>query len=182
MSIIYANNKQKAFHARYGYNPIFGMDVDKRERLTDSQAVDLFDSVWEKALRAAIENAETCMLEHAQHKLKNNEKSFLDSKQEQREFVLKDGVFIAQLREQRDSMELEVTQLWFVRSSNPDPRTLYVRFDTQSQRERFREFAKSKGFHEDRDLGKLLLMHLMDNPDETAWLEILAEVNKLKRT
>lgn len=148
------------YHAKYGYNKVFGNDVDTRKSMTEPQLIERFDQVWERVLLAAVQKADICDAENARRKLKPDQQGFVDDEQEQREFWLEEGLFVAQLLPQ-DNQESELTQLWFVRSSNVDPRTLFITFETVAERERFREIASQLGW-QDSDLGEKLLTDFMN--------------------
>ena len=50
METVAHNNSMKMYHARFGYNKLFGLDVVKRKAMKDADAVSLFDSVWDNTL------------------------------------------------------------------------------------------------------------------------------------
>lgn len=170
----YNNTPQKIHLARRGYNPLFGKDVDVRENMTNEEALRRFESIWQRELKGAVVGAERCDPENALTKLNIREKEFFDETQEHREFICKDGLFVAQLKTLAQN-SYELTQLWFIRSSNVDPRTLFVTFETVAKRQGFKEMCEGLGW-KDEDLGKRILIDLMDNPDDISWRTVLKRI------
>ena len=120
MEIVAHNKSMKMYHARFGYNKLFGLDVVKRKAMKDAEAVALFDSVWDNVLGDAVRNAEVISYGEARGLPKEKDRSWVDCNQEHRRFRILDGLHVAQLR-QVDANTLEMTNLWFIASSNPDP-------------------------------------------------------------
>lgn len=160
MKVVVKDNQLKKYHARNGYNKIFGMDVDERKEMSEEQLIERFDDIWHGALLRAIVGADKCSALDAKKKLRANQRQYFVDTQEHREFLLEQGLFIAQLQSSL-SEELELTQLWFVRSSDSDPRVLYIRFDTASEREEFRKLAQNLRWV-DEELGKRLVLDFME--------------------
>ena len=159
MSIVVKDDRLKIYHAKHGYNKIFGKDVPERQKMADQQLLSLFDTVWKNLLGSAVAKAEKCDFEDAKRKLKPDQQFFLKENQEHREFWLDGGLFIAQLADTNNN-DQELTQLWFIKSSNVDPRTLFVTFDTLEKREEFEKLATRLGYT-DSELGKKLLMDFL---------------------
>ena len=90
---------------------------------------------------------------------KTKSAGFVRDDEEQRQFWLYSGLFIAQLKSIDDGLEL--TQLWFIPSSNPDPRTLYVTFESVEMKQAFCDVAIEAGW-EPQELGKHLLLQFME--------------------
>ena len=160
MTIAVNDNRLKTFHAKYGYNNIFGKDIDERKQMSEEQLIERFDAVWHDQLSSAVANAEKCGADDARRKLKPEQQSFVKDDQEQREFWLEGGLFIAQLLVV-DKKNQELTQLWFIKSSNVDPRTLFITFDSVAMREEFTKVAQQLKYKDD-DLGKKLLLDFME--------------------
>lgn len=175
-SLIYTNRPQKIRLARYAYNPVFGEDVDVRENMSDADALARFEAVWTAGLAEKVTQTKPSDSPDEAFKiLSDKEKEFFKRDQQHRVFRHKGGLFVAQLLRSSDA-RLEVTQLWFGRSSDTDPRTLYVRFPTVPLKEEFEVFAKQLGYI-DRDLGRLLLLDLMRHSQTTEWQVILRRVS-----
>lgn len=177
--MIYNNRPQKIHLARFGYHPLFGKDVDIREKMSDEEALRRFDQIWERELRNALLEADRCDPEDALRKLHEKEKPYFDKTQEHREFVCRDGLFVAQLKQLVSEM-YELTQLWFIRSSNVDPRTLFIKFDTVPERNRFHELAEQLRW-DDYDLGKQILLDFMELSEEVSWQEVLHRIRDKKK-
>lgn len=160
MTISVNDNRLKIYHAKYGYNNLFGKDVDERKRMTDEQLIERFDTVWRNSLNSAVAKADRCDADDARRKLKSDQQSFVKDDQDQREFWLEGGLFIAQLSIE-DKTTQELTQLWFIKSSNVDPRTLFITFDTVNMREEFARLAQQLRYKDD-ELGKKLLLDFME--------------------
>ncbi len=160
MTIVVQNEWVKKYHAKKGYNNLFGRDVDERQKMTDEQLISLFDRVWKTSLCGAVTKAEKCSAENARQKLTSEQQAFFKETQEHREFQLEYGWFIAQLTEIENGKQ-ELTQLWFIRSSNVDPRTLFVTFDSVELRDTFSQVASRLGYA-DGDLGKKILIDFME--------------------
>lgn len=132
----------KKYLARKGPVKVFGKDVDRRERLSDDEAVAWFDAVWADGLAQAVEDADACDSSCALRKLRGRAIGFVRREDaEHREFVLEGCLCIAQL------IEPDVCdQLWFVfSSSGGDPRGLYLKFRTMAEREEFDDLARRLG-------------------------------------
>jgi hypothetical protein len=151
----------KIFNARFGYNRVFGLDVDERKAFSEPQAIERFDKVWEDRLHDAVEHAEQISADDARGLLKKTKSAgFVRDDEQQRRFWLESGLFIAQLKDIGDKSS-ELTQLWFIPSSNPDPRTLYVTFESVEVKQAFCDVAHETGW-EPEELGKHLLLQFME--------------------
>lgn len=159
MTLKVAGNYLKIYHARQGYNNVFGKDVDRRNEMDDSQLIERFDDVWKNSLCHAVERADRCDPEDARRKLKPKQQPYLDGDQEHREFWLENGLFIAQLKPINEN-DRELTQLWFISSTNIDPRVLRITFDTVDFREEFSQLAHRLGYTDEK-LGEKLLLDFM---------------------
>lgn len=151
----------KIFNARFGYNKVFGLDVDARKAFTEPQAIQRFDEAWERCLHDAVEHAEPISADEARALLKKSKSAdFVRDNEEQRQFWLISGLFIAQLKA-IDGNSTELTQLWFIPSSNPDPRTLYITFESVEAKKAFCAVATETGW-DSEELGKHLLLQFME--------------------
>lgn len=159
--IIKIEDEQKIRIAKWGANKLFG-DPDKRKlEMSNDDLVKLFDKVWEQTLQRAVTTADTCNSQEAFARLSDREKSYFDFDQKHRQFRLKDHniEFIVQLRATSEDNP-ELTQLWKVSSTDINPKTLYVTFDSVQEREQFGELANQLGWS-DEDLGLQLLLDFM---------------------
>ena len=156
----------KVFHGKHGPNRVFGLDVDLRKNFTDEQAVQRFEMVWDRELRAALEEADACTSDRAKAKLEGSSKrgsskvlGFFNPKMEHREFKLKELEFLAQIAKGEDGTQA-LNQLWYVPSIDDNPKLLRVMFDTVREREYFRQLALKLGWN-DEELGKWLVQEFM---------------------
>lgn len=161
MDIIAQNKSMKTYHARYGYNRLFGLDVVKRRSLKDDEAIALFDSVWNEILKNEVCKAEVISFDEARGLPREKDRSWVDCSQEHRRFRVCDGLHVAQLRHVAEDM-LEMTTLWFIASSNPDPRTLFVTFATLDIRRDFEDRAIEHGM-EGQAWGEKLLLDWLES-------------------
>jgi hypothetical protein len=161
MEIVAHNKSMRMYHARFGYNRLFGLDVVKRKAMKDAEAVALFDSVWGNMLGDAVHSAEVISYEEARGLPREKDRSWVDSSQEHRRFRILDGLHVAQLR-QVDTNTLEMTNLWFIASSNPDPRTVFVTFATLDIRREFEDQAIQHGL-EGQAWGEKLLLDWLES-------------------
>jgi hypothetical protein len=148
---------QKATKARvvkHGPVRTFG-DYDERQRMDESELETVFDQVWATGLEQAVAGSHPCTIEVARPKLKEAFRSFLDARQEQRQFRYQDLDFIVQLKESPDG-ERELTQLW----KTEDPKTLSLTFDTAKERKQFAVLARDLGW-DDEKLGLELVRDFM---------------------
>src|SRR5271157_3289678 len=140
MAIRFDNDSTKRYLARKGPPKVFGKDVDTRERLSDSEAINWFDRVWASSLQDAVAQAKHCDLDFVRSKVQHYAQGFIEPKAEHREFTLANCFFICQLS---DSQTCD--QLWFIPSTSGDPRTLYVRFESVPVKEAFDKLARDLG-------------------------------------
>lgn len=162
MEILVKNKSMKMYHARFGYNRLFGLDVVERRSLNDEDASALFDLVWNDVLKDAVSKAEIISYEEARGLPRERDRSWVDCNQEHRHFRVLDGLHVAQLKPVGDDT-LELTNLWFISSSNPDPRTLHVTFATLDIRKEFENQSLQQGMA-GQDWGEKLLVD---------WLELV---------
>jgi len=149
----------KTFHARFGHNAVFGMDVDKRKIMTIEEATARFDSVWKNKLANAVSSADSISCEDARKDIPEKYHDDVTTDFDYVAFRLLGARFIAQLRS-IDNSSQEMTRLWYIPSSNRDPRTLYVTFQTVEIREQFRDLAQRLRW-DDNKLGEQLLLDFM---------------------
>lgn len=173
MSII-VEDKTKVIIVKIGPNKLFG-DWDERQKMSDNQRIELFDNIWKAQLkdainRAVLNSAAYRELESAYEKLKDSYQAFFQFDQEHREFQLRGIWFIAQVASLPNN-DKELTQLWPIRSTDYDPKVLYIRFDTVEERKQFRDLANFLG-HNDEQLGKQLILEFMAKLPDTLVLDI----------
>ncbi|GAB4276158.1 MAG: hypothetical protein Fur0025_01050 [Oscillatoriaceae cyanobacterium] len=140
--------------------------VPKRERMNDRDLIKHFDRIWEEYLKSALDNSEICPADIAVQELNQSQQNYFDSDQEHREFRIEIErlplKFIAQIKKRLGKDSYVMTQLWWIKSSDKHPQTIFISFDTVEQRERFAEFAQMLGWKDD-ELGKKLLMDFLNN-------------------
>ncbi len=158
MAIKFSNDSTKQWLARKGPAKVFGKDVDTRERLTDSQAIDWFNKVWKSSLQQAVEQASPCDIDFVRSKVPPYAQTYIDPKARHREFTLAYCFFICQLPDPQTC-----DQLWFIPSASGDPRTLYVRFRTVPVKEAFDKLARNLGWEKPEELGEKILLDFMES-------------------
>ena len=148
----------KARIVKYGPVRTF-VDYDKRQRMNESEMISVFDQAWNAGLQGAVGRSHPCTIDVARPKLKENFRSFLDPRQEQRQFRYQEMDFIAQLKQISEG-EQELTQLWKIQSGDDHPKTLWVTFDSIEERQEFAAVAQRLGWN-DEELGLELLRDFM---------------------
>jgi hypothetical protein len=133
----------------------FGVnDPTKRRELDDTEAIKLFDKAYHHHnLDELITNAEVCDHEKAYNRIKANHRKFFDKAAMHREFRYLDLDFIAQIQPQSN----EVMQIWPVKDHDPDPRMIFIWFETAQAREHFEQIAKRFHYEKGSDLAKDLI-------------------------
>jgi hypothetical protein len=139
-------------------------EVEAREnnQLNDEQLIQIFDRIWTDRLKTAIEDADKCDEKSVRNKLSERAASFIDSSQEHREFRLQpEGLsFIVQLRP-IDDRQHELTQLWFIPSTDSSPQCLYICFKDMQEKENFKEMANSLHYADPSELALKLIRDFM---------------------
>ncbi len=171
---ISVSDNTKVIIAKYGPNKLFG-DWDERKKLSNEQLIALFDTAWQAELKHAVTAAIPCDAKSAYEKLAEKYRAYFDFEQEHRELRVLDMWMIAQFTPLPDSNQ-ELTQLWYIRSSDIDPKVLYIRFDTVEERKRFRNLASFLGQNDER-LGKKLILEFMEKFPDT----LTSDIESFKR-
>ncbi|MBD2256666.1 hypothetical protein [Pseudanabaena sp. FACHB-2040] len=156
MKIEFVNDWTKTYMARKGPSKVFGFDVDTRESLDSGQATEHFDKIWEDSLSSLVKHGLPCSPESVRMRLSESASGRVKDSCEHREIKVNGCLFIAQLRTSN-----ECDELWYVSSSSPDPRTLYITFDTVVERKAFEKIADSLGL-DDKELGLELVRDFMN--------------------
>jgi hypothetical protein len=139
--ILFTNDYTKVFLAQKGPASVFGRDVDTRESLSRADAIALFDRIWNSTLEREVQQAPRCSTESVVERVFDKAKPRVKKSAEHREFRIANCLFIAQL-----PLPDECDELWFISSSSPDPRTLYVNFESVPERDEFRHVASQFGW------------------------------------
>ncbi len=138
--------------------------VPERERMKEQDLIKHFDRIWENHLKSGLDNSEICPADMARQELSQSQQKFFDSDQEHRELRIEiEGdpfKFIAQLQH-LGHQNYEMTQLWWIKSSDKHPQTIFISFKTVEERQRFTALAQMLGW-KDQELGKELLMDFMN--------------------
>ncbi|HIK11619.1 MAG TPA: hypothetical protein IGS52_15400 [Oscillatoriaceae cyanobacterium M33_DOE_052] len=138
--------------------------VPERARMNDQDLIKHFDRIWENHLKSALDNSEICPTDTAYQELSQSQQNYFKSDQEHRELRIKiereQLKFIAQLQH-LGHQSYEMTQLWWIKSSDKHPQTIFISFDTVEERQRFADFAQMLGW-KDEELGKELLMDFLN--------------------
>ena len=166
---IQVEDEQKVLLAKFGANKLFGDDPDKRQKeMNKDDLIKLFDQIWDSTLKRSVITAEVCDAKEAYDRLSTQEqKKYFDFKQQHRQFRLKDLniEFIAQLNSISHA-NWTLTQLWRVASTDTNPKTLYVTFESVEQRKQFAAIASNLG-KTDETLGLQLIMDFAAKFPET---------------
>ena len=157
MNVSFKNDSTRLWLARTGPAKIFGKDVDKREAMSDVEAVDWFNRVWESTLCHAVGNARQCDVTFVRDKVKGQARNFIDSDASHREFTLSNCQFICQLPDRKTC-----DQLWFIPSTSGDPRTDYVKFESIPIKESFDRVSRSLGWEKPEELAEKLLLDFVE--------------------
>lgn len=157
MPLEFQNEYSKQWLARKGPAKVFGKDVDRREGLSDDEAIVWFDRLWDSTLRGAVERASACDLVFVRSKVPHYAQGFIDDNATHREFTLGNCLFICQLVDPQTC-----NQLWFISSTSGDPRTLYVKFDTVPIKEAFENTARDIGWDNPEELAEKILLDFME--------------------
>lgn len=158
MPIEFSNESSKQYLAKRGPAKVFGRDVDRRENLSDIEAVEWFDRLWASNLQKAVEQASECDLEFVRSKVPYYAQSYIDDAATHREFTLSQCLFICQL-----AGPYTCNQLWFIPSTSGDPRTLYVKFGSVPAKESFDSTARRLGWAQSEELALKLLSDFMES-------------------
>ncbi len=146
-----------------------GGEAESRKNMEDAQLIELFDKVWKNPLRQAVVGAKQCGVEFVREKLREKQKKsrlnylvYVKEDQEHREFYLQPQnlQFIVQLAPLADG-DYELTQIWFISSSDYYPECLLVCFDNVEERKRFSTLAERLNW-KDTDLCKELIRDFMN--------------------
>jgi hypothetical protein len=137
-------------------------NVDQRKRMSDQELAAIFDRVWESRLKEAVSRADVYeSSQQAYERLPERYRQYFEFDQEHRYFRLQDLNidFIAQLKKS-DENGWKLTQLWMIPSSDINPKTLYVTFETVEERKQFKRLATKLG-RNDQELGLQLVLEFM---------------------
>lgn len=155
---IFIEDPAKIRIAKAGPNKLFG-DYDKRQSMEAAELTSVFDRRWNSDLKLAVEGAEICDAQEAKRRLADSQITYFDPTQEHRTFRLQGMELVAQVQQAKGKSLL--TQLWRVKSSDEYPKTLFVNFASEEEREEFRQIADSLGW-KDEALGLQLLRDFMN--------------------
>jgi hypothetical protein len=156
MRIVFSNEASKVYLARWGPPKVFGVEVDKRERLSDAEAVQWFDRIWNASLEEGVRRASPCDLNFVREKVPYKSQGFINDRAKHREFTLANCLFIVQMTD-----ATTCDQLWFIPSSSADPRTVFVKFATMEIKREFDALASKLGWKPEK-LGEKLLLDFME--------------------
>lgn len=155
---IAVGTRLKVNQVRWGPNKLFDRPDDRgadRNHLPEDECIQRFGTVWESSLGASVAQANEIQPQDARDELNEKQLKFFDERQAHREFWLSGLKFVAQLRGE------ELTQLWAVRSSDHNPRALWLLFSTKEERETFGRIASALGWNAE-ELGLKLLRDFME--------------------
>ena len=158
--MININDADKARIAKFGANKLFEVEYDTRQKMQESELIELFDHVWLRGLDDRVKKAEVISREEVTRRLLDKYHDFVDPHQEHRSFHYLKAEFIAQL-EKVDSEQHKLTQLWRVASSDTYPKTLFINFGSVEERKKFDNLAKNLETS-DEELGLQLIYSFMN--------------------
>lgn len=158
MRITFDNDYTKQWLARKGPAKVFGKDVDRRESLSDDEAIQWFDRIWKSTLESSVVGATPCDIEFVRSKVPHYAQNFINNSAQHREFTLANCFFICQFSDLQTC-----DQLWFIPSTSGDPRTLYVTFKTVPIKEEFDKLARRLGWQKPEELGEKVLLRFMES-------------------
>lgn len=150
---------QKLYCIRPGRYHLFGTDFERRDDMTDREAIERFDKIWDEQISGAILYADSVPHDEAQRELSAAQKKHWQQASEHRRFRLEGTVFIAQVTNKGDRLVND--QLWAVSARNYDTRNLYVTFETQEDRNTWDQLAMQLGRKPD-ELGLDVLTGFLD--------------------
>jgi hypothetical protein len=156
MKVQCTNDHTKMFLAQHGPAKVFGKDVDSREHLEAADAIRWFQRIWESKIEPALQEATSIDASSVLNKVPEQSRTYVNLAADHKEFWVAGCLLIAQLVEPQSC-----DQLWYISSTSGDPRTLYVKFPTVAEREKFSEMAKKLGWEDDA-LGLKLARDFMD--------------------
>ena len=156
MKVQCTNDHTKVFLAQHGPPKVFGKEVDRRERLETAEAIHWFQRIWDGKIEPALKKSTSINADSVLNKVPEQSRTYVNLAADHREFWVSGCLFIAQLVEPQSC-----DQLWYISSTSGDPRTLYVKFPTVADREKFSEMATRLGW-EDEALGLKLVRDFMD--------------------
>ncbi len=136
------------------FKPFNKDDPARRQKLNDEDAIGLFEEVYEfHKLQQRIEEAQLCDSEKAKDRIKASHRKYFDINALHREFRYLDLDFIVQI----DPNTNDVTQIWPVKDSDPDPRILWIQFEPAEDKELFNQIAERFNYEGGYDLAKELI-------------------------
>lgn len=165
MKIAFNNDHTKSWLARRGPAKVFGKDVDKREALSEADAIKWFDDLWDSTLCRAVSFADPCDIDFVRAKVPSNAQNFISDAAKHREFTLFGCLFICQLPDLTTC-----DQLWFIPSTSGDPRTLYVKFKTVPTKEDFDKLAGKLDWKPE-ELAEKILLDFMESVTHKSYRE-----------
>lgn len=97
MKVEFTSEAVKVYLARKGPPKVFGEDVDRRERLTEPEAIKWFDERWEGLILPAVLKADRIDIDSVREKVPFKSRGFIRDSADHREFRLHGCHFICQL-------------------------------------------------------------------------------------
>jgi hypothetical protein len=155
MKVQCTNDHTKVYLAQFGPAKVFGKNVDRREHLEKAEALQLFQRVWDTEIESALRKGTKVDVDSVLNKVPEQAKTWVNRAADHKEFWVHGCLFIAQLEDPQTC-----DQLWYISSTSGDPRTLYVKFPSLAERERFHELAEKLGWT-DEALGLKLARDFM---------------------
>lgn len=157
---IVVDKEEKLRIARFGANKIFKVEFNERQRMSDEQLLEVFDSAWNSGLQHWVSNAEVIEPEEVARRLLDQQHPFINADEEHRTFRRKNAEYISQLQPIHQGM-YKLTQFWRVKSSDEHPKTLFVNFDSVEEINLFKELSQSLNIPPEL-LGIKLIRNFMD--------------------
>ncbi|MRG96121.1 hypothetical protein [Polyangium spumosum] len=146
--------RQKIYFIRPSRYHVFGTNFEKRDMMSDDEAVCCFDDTWDATIRQAIIHGDPVEYEDVLGLIPEHSRPFCHHDHEHRRFRILGTVFVAQLKKRGDNYSHN--QMWPVPAKNYDTRTLFLTFATQAERDDWDLLAARLGY-DSEELGLRVL-------------------------
>jgi hypothetical protein len=157
---IQIDDSVKADIARNGANKLFEIDFKIRKDMNEEELVKIFNNAWSSQIKQLIVASEPCHIDEVRRRLERV--SFFNAKNtEYRAFRHEYADFIVQLTQSSKSNEYYLQNIYFVPSSDKNPRALFIEFDTIEEKEKFVALARKRNI-KPSVLGLKLIKNFME--------------------
>lgn len=150
--------KMKCSHIKWGDAVVFGDDSGERRRLSDLEAVQRFNQLWQTTLAEKVIEAEEITWEKAHKLLDDRFKSYAVTGFIFRQFSLDEVPFVARI-----TPAGVCDQFWSL-GTHRDPTRLCMHFENVKEKESFDKLAQQHGW-QPKVLALRLCMDFMKAPN-----------------